>query len=62
MSEQILLWQKDPLGYANKIFNPKVAYNNLKIVILKVMNKIKSVGMIPEKCKTETPTAPSFLF
>ena len=42
---------RDPLGLANEIFDPKVAGKDLKYAILKLMNKIKSDGIIPDKLK-----------
>ena len=42
---------RDPLGLANELFDPKVAGNDLKIAILKLMNKIKTEGVLPEQLR-----------
>ena len=39
---------RDPLGYANEIFRSEVAGSDLKIAILKLMNKIKDTQVFPE--------------
>ena len=39
---------RDPLGYANEIFRSEVAGSDLKIAILKLMNKIKETQVFPE--------------
>ena len=42
---------RDPLGYANELFKPEVAGNDLKKSILILMNQIKKEQIIPEKLK-----------
>ena len=42
---------RDPLGLANELFDPKIAGDDLKSAILKLMNKIKTEGILPEKLK-----------
>ena len=39
---------RDPLGYANEIFRPEVAGDDLKQAILCLMNKIKEDQIYPE--------------
>ena len=39
---------RDPMGYANELFHPTVAGNDLKIAILSLMNKIKDEQEFPE--------------
>ena len=39
---------RDPLGLANDIFRPEVAGDDLKLAILKLMNKIKDEQTYPE--------------
>ena len=39
---------RDPLGYVNELFRPEVAGEDLKVAILKLMNKIKSDQAFPE--------------
>ena len=39
---------RDPSGYANEIFRPEVAGDDLKKAILLLMNKIKSDQIFPE--------------
>jgi hypothetical protein len=39
---------RDPLGLVNHIFLPEVAGDDLKIAILKLMNKIKEEQIYPE--------------
>ena len=39
---------RDPFGYANEIFRPEVAGNDLKLAILKLKNLIKSEQKYPE--------------
>ena len=43
---------RDPLGYANEIFKPKVAGKDLKSALLILMNKIKRQQVIPEALKS----------
>ena len=33
---------RDPLGFANELFHPNVVGTDLRLAILKIMNKIKS--------------------
>ena len=40
---------RDPLGYANELFKPKIAGSNLKKSVLELMNLIKKEQKIPEK-------------
>ena len=40
---------RDPLGFANDIFRPEVAGDDLKLATLKLMNKIKDEQIFP-KC------------
>ena len=40
---------RDPLGHANELFHPNVAGTDLRLAILKTMNKIKSDQVFP-KC------------
>ena len=42
---------RDPHGYANEIFKPEVAGDDLKKAILILMNKIKQEQIIPEAMK-----------
>ena len=42
---------RDPLGFANELFDPKVAGDDLKRAILNLMNRIKNEGVLPEKLK-----------
>ena len=42
---------RDPLGLANELFCSEVAGKDLKLAILKLMNRIKSEGVYPEKMK-----------
>ena len=39
---------RDPFGYANEIFRPEVAGDDLKLAILKLMNRVKSDQIFPE--------------
>ena len=39
---------RDPSGYANEIFRPEVAGQDLKLAILKLMNKIKTEQVYPQ--------------
>ena len=39
---------RDPLGYCNELFRPEVAGDDLKMAILKMMNKIKKDQIFPE--------------
>ena len=39
---------RDPFGYANEIFRPGVAGEDLKLAILKLMNRIKLEQIFPE--------------
>ena len=39
---------RDPLGLANDIFHPEVAGDDLKIALLKLMNRIKDEQKYPE--------------
>ena len=39
---------RDPLGYANEIFNPKVAGDNLINAITKLVNRIKTEQVFPQ--------------
>ena len=39
---------RDPLGLCNELFRPEVAGDNLKKVILKLMNRIKQDQIYPE--------------
>ena len=41
----------DPYGFINEIFKPNVAGHDLKLAILKMVNRIKEEGMIPEVLK-----------
>ena len=34
---------RDPLGYCNELFRPEVAVDDLKLAILKLMNRIKRI-------------------
>ena len=42
---------RDPLGYANELFKPKIAGVDLKKSVLILMNLIKKEQTIPEKLK-----------
>ena len=42
---------RDPLGYPNEIFKPKIAGSDLKAAVLILMNKIKHLQVIPEAMK-----------
>ena len=39
---------RDPFGYANEIFRPEVAGDDLKLAILKLMNRVKFDQIFPE--------------
>ena len=39
---------RDPSGYANEIFRPEVAGQDLKLAILKMMNRIKTEQVYPQ--------------
>ena len=39
---------RDPLGFCNELFRPEVAGDDLKIAILKLMNRIKDEQIFPE--------------
>ena len=39
---------RDPFGYANDIFAEDVAEKDLKLAIIKLMNRIKSEQLLPE--------------
>ena len=39
---------RDPLGLANELFRPEVAGDDLKLAVLKLMNKIKREQIFPE--------------
>ena len=39
---------RDPLGYCNELFRPEVAGDDLKLAILKLMNRIKDDQIFPE--------------
>ena len=39
---------RDPMGYCNEIFAPDVAGDDLKIALLKMMNKIKKDQVFPD--------------
>ena len=39
---------RDPLGFANKIVQPSVAGQDLKLALLKLGNRVKSDQMYPE--------------
>ena len=39
---------RDPLGYCNELFRPEVAGDDLKLAILKLMNKIKEEQVYPD--------------
>ena len=40
---------RDPMGYANELFKPNAAVTDLKIAILKLMNRINTDQCYPEK-------------
>ena len=40
---------RDPMGLANELFHPEVAGSDLKLALLKLMNKIKRDQIFPEK-------------
>ena len=40
---------RDPLGLANELFSLKIAGNDMKHAVLKLMNQIKTDQVIPEK-------------
>ena len=42
---------RDPLGYCNELFSQEVAGDDLKLAILKLMNKIKEKQVYPERIK-----------
>ena len=42
---------RDPMGLANDIFRPEVAGSDLKLAILKLMNRIKDEQIYPESPK-----------
>jgi hypothetical protein len=39
---------RDPLGFANEIFRPDIAGQDLKIAVLKLINRIKAEQIYPE--------------
>ena len=39
---------RDPLGYCNELFRPEVAGDDLKLALLKLMNKAKKDQVFPE--------------
>ena len=51
--DEVLIYLKknksrDPLGYANELFRPEVAGCDLKLGLLKLLNRIKVEQMLPD--------------
>ena len=42
---------RNPLGLANKLFRPSHAGEDIKIVLLQIMNQIKTQLVLPEPMK-----------
>ena len=47
-SQPVVDFTRDPHGYANEIFRPEVAVQDLKVAILRLMNKIKEDQVYPK--------------